>query len=167
MSASIETLTQYLTVHSYTASFTCLDTLQSSISHILHITTQNPSWLQGFTAYMCLCVRMYVNALQCLQYVFFSDTCYSRAYTWMRPSFVPDNIELYPQCVFCCNCNCNSSPDLTAFFYRFCRSDYHESFFALLYYSSMVWSNMNVLCLNHYCITFIHFYTWHIANTNV
>ena len=30
---------------------------------------------------------------------------YSRAHTCMRPSFLTDKIELYPQCVFFCDCS--------------------------------------------------------------
>ncbi len=72
----------------------------------------------------------------------FYDICYSRVHIWMRPSFVTDKIELYPQCVLFCNCS--SSPGLPAFLIdSVVRSEQHESFSALLYYSQFAWKHID------------------------
>ena len=60
----------------------------------------------------------------------FSIYTVTRAHTCMRPSFLTDEIKLYPQCVF--PCDCSSSTASAAFLHGFCGSERQESFFVLL-----------------------------------
>ena len=62
---------------------------------------------------------------------FFYIIRYSRAHTCMRPSFLTDKIDLYPQCVF--SCDCCSSPASAVLLHAFCGSERQESFSVLLF----------------------------------
>ena len=54
------------------------------------------------SAYVFVCENVCESLLISTVCLFFYIIRYSRAHTCMRPSFLTDKIELYPQCIFFC-----------------------------------------------------------------
>ena len=79
------------------------------------------------SAYVFVCENVCESPLisiVCLFSILYGTLDNSRAHTCMRPSFLTVKIELYPQCVF--SCDCSSSPASVAFLHGFCGSEGHH-----------------------------------------